>query len=167
MDASGVVVPEETPNGIYGLFGKYRDLSNFSPHKVTVDGLTFHTSEAAYMAEKTNVPEEKLYLTHIVLGKDAKKYGQTVTLREDWDYNRGEVKVQAMLKVLRAKFSQHRDLAALLLSTGDKYLEETNWWGDKFWGKCGGEGRNMLGLILMAIRAELRTELYVASLLAP
>jgi ribA/ribD-fused uncharacterized protein len=146
----GVVVPEETKTAIYGLFGKYRPLSNFHMEPVVVDGRTYQCSEAAYMAEKTNVEAEKNHLT--TLGaKEAKAYGQTVTLRSDWD----EVKVEAMYKVLWAKFTQSQTLEGLLLSTGSKYIEETNWWNDKFWGVCGGVGQNNLGRVLMLVRRDL------------
>jgi GTP cyclohydrolase II len=49
------------------------------------------------------------------------------------------------------------DLYNRLLATGDKYLEETNWWNDTFWGKnLKGEGENHLGQILMQVRDKLR-----------
>lgn len=44
--------------------------------------------------------------------------------------------------------------AQRLLETGNKYLEETNWWGDTFWGKdLKGNGENTLGRLIMEIRA--------------
>lgn len=147
----GVVEPIETEDGIYGFFGKYRDLSNFGKGTVTIDGMRFLCSEGAYMAQKTHDVKHKQALT-LMLGKEAKAYGQTVPLREDWN----DVRVNAMYRVLLAKFSQNRDLRDLLLSTGNKYLEETNWWNDKFWGVCGGEGENNLGKTLMRVRDVLR-----------
>jgi N-glycosidase YbiA len=146
----GVVVPEETETGIYGLFGKYRPLSNFHMAPVVVDGRTYKCSEAAYMAEKTFLDWQKDHLT--TLGaKEAKAYGQVVTLRTDWE----EVKVAAMYKVLLHKFAQNAELAQLLLSTGTKYIEETNWWNDRFWGVCAGVGENNLGRTLIVIRSFL------------
>ena len=61
-----------------------------------------------------------------------------------------------MLNVVRAKFDQHPDLAQKLLETGDEELVEGNTWGDRYWGVCGGKGKNMLGKILMRVREELR-----------
>ena len=57
---------------------------------------------------------------------------------------------------VRAKFRTHADLRAELLATGDEELVE-NAPGDYYWG-CGadGSGKNMLGRILMEVRAELR-----------
>lgn len=43
-----------------------------------------------------------------------------------------------------------------LLATGTRYLEETNTWGDTYWGVCEGKGLNMLGKTLMQVRDELR-----------
>ena len=40
----------------------------------------------------------------------------------------------------------------MLLSTGDKYLEETNHWKDTYYGVCDGVGKNVLGKILMSVR---------------
>lgn len=61
-----------------------------------------------------------------------------------------------MHAALRAKFTQHADLAALLLSTGSaKLVEHTT--NDSFWGDGGnGRGRNMLGQLLMRVRDDLR-----------
>ena len=61
-----------------------------------------------------------------------------------------------MRVAVRAKFEQHEELAAKLLSTGNsKLIEKTS--GDYYWG-CGtnGTGKNMLGVILMQVREELR-----------
>lgn len=53
-------------------------------------------------------------------------------------------------------FSQHEDLRALLLSTGDaKLVEHTE--NDAYWGDGGdGSGKNMLGRILVQVREQLR-----------
>jgi predicted NAD-dependent protein-ADP-ribosyltransferase YbiA (DUF1768 family) len=63
-----------------------------------------------------------------------------------------------MRAVIWAKFSQNPELAKKLLATGDRYLEETNWWGDKIWGVYRGEGQNLLGKIIMDTRARLAKE---------
>jgi predicted NAD-dependent protein-ADP-ribosyltransferase YbiA (DUF1768 family) len=60
-----------------------------------------------------------------------------------------------MHAVVWAKFSQNPELGKKLLETGDRYLEERNWWGDKFWSVYQGEGQNLLGKIIMDIRARL------------
>ena len=73
-------------------------------------------------------------------------------LRPDWE----DVKDDVMRVAVRAKFTQHEELRELLLSTGDEELVEhtTN---DAYWADGGdGTGKNMLGKILMEVRAELR-----------
>lgn len=149
--ATGLVDTLESNTKILGLFGKYRPLSNFHAQTVEVDGYTYKCSEAAYMAEKTLSPFQKDKLQYMN-GLEAKRYGQEVMLIPNWD----SVKYFAMLKVLRAKFSQCEYLKELLLSTGDKYIEETNWWKDTYWGVCDRIGYNKLGQILMLVRQEYR-----------
>ena len=45
----------------------------------------------------------------------------------------------------------------LLLNTGDLYIQEGNYWGDKFWGIClkTNTGQNILGHLIMNIRTRL------------
>ena len=61
-----------------------------------------------------------------------------------------------MLQALRAKFTQHADLAEILLGTEDaELIEHTE--RDSYWGDGGdGSGRNRLGHLLEQIRSELR-----------
>lgn len=151
FDENGIVQAIETDTGIYGLFGKYRPLSNFHVERMEVDGWIFNSSEAAYMAQKTDIMPEKLTLCKCSTGPEAKRLGQQVTLRSDWE----EVKYSKMLKVLREKFSQSVLCRDLLISTGSKYIEESNWWNDNYWGKCHAYGLNNLGKILMQIRTEI------------
>ena len=63
-----------------------------------------------------------------------------------------------MYRICLAKFTQNPDLAKRLLDTGDEILEEGNTWHDTYWGVDlkTGEGKNMLGSILMRVRNELR-----------
>ncbi|MFE5676735.1 NADAR domain-containing protein [Streptomyces erythrochromogenes] len=59
-----------------------------------------------------------------------------------------------MARLLRAKYEQHPDLAAILLATGDATLLYDD--ADSgFWGDNGGRGRNWTGRLLELVRAEL------------
>ena len=73
-------------------------------------------------------------------------------LRPDWE----EVKVDLMRDILFAKFTQNEDLKAILVATGKRELKEHTP-RDKFWGDGGkkGNGKNMLGKLLMAVREDL------------
>lgn len=75
-------------------------------------------------------------------------------LRADWD----AVKDAVMREAVRARFTQHPELRALLLSTEDALLVEHSR-KDSYWGDGGdGRGKNMLGRLLKQVRAELRAE---------
>lgn len=136
--------------------GEYRFLSNFHIGDVLYGGCCFHSGEAAYQADKTFVMEEKRIIWLAATPKEARRLGQKVTIRPDWD----QVKYDVMLNVVRAKFA-NRELSKKLMDTGDAELIEGNWWHDNFFGscsceKCGNKGQNNLGKILMIVRQELR-----------
>ena len=136
-------------NAIDKFEGEYRFLSNFYERQVTIDGLTFENTEAAFHSYKRpSRREEFVGLT----AKEAKRLGRSVTLRDDWE----EIKNNVMYAVCMAKFTQHEDLKQKLLATGDATLIEGNYWYDTYWGVCKGEGYNWLGIILMNIRDRLK-----------
>ncbi len=63
-----------------------------------------------------------------------------------------------MREALKAKFTQNEDLKNILLETGDAILVEHTE-NDNYWGDGGdGNGKNMLGKLLMELREELRSE---------
>lgn len=143
--------------GIYGFDGEYRFFSNFAtvPGGVIYDGLNYLSTEAAYQAAKTLDKEIRAQF-YFLNGADAKKLGRTLELRPDWD----EVKYGVMLDLTRQKYRVER-FQALLLDTGEAYIQEDNYWHDTYWGvctcsRCNGEGLNMLGKIIMKVRDELR-----------
>src|SRR5687768_14175756 len=77
-----------------------------------------------------------------------------------WDVapNWSRIKFDRMRLVLRAKFSQHAELRALLLSTGAARLVESATVDNavnRLWGEVNGKGKNMLGVLLMELRQEL------------
>lgn len=141
--------PTITERAILGFFGDYKWLSNFHLVPIEYEGRRYGSTEAAYMATKTLDPEMRdLLTTYSPL--EAKAVGSQIELRPDWD----RMKAGVMLDVLRIKF-QVPELREKLLETGDKYLEETNYWNDRYWGTYKGKGLNMLGHLIMAVRGEL------------
>ena len=137
--------------------GKYAFLSNFydSPIPVRVGNeiYTAKTVEHAFQAAKTLLYDNPMairILTAETPGK-AKKLGRHCRLHPDWE----EVKDRVMLDLVRKKF-QDPELAQKLIATGDEELIEGNWWGDRYWCVCEGQGQNKLGNILMKIRKELK-----------
>jgi len=140
-----------TQQGIFGFFGPYRFLSNFHFVDVELDGVVYRTTEHAYQAAKTIDPEIRERFQRLTAPRDARRLGQQIEIRPDWE----SVKYEVMYDLNLQKFSKGPLLWDLLM-TGDSYLEETNTWGDQYWGVCNGKGQNNLGKILMAIRSELR-----------
>ncbi len=136
---------------IKGFFNEYSWLSNFYEASVEWDGREYPSTEAAYQSAKTLNINKRVKFTEMS-PRQSKREGRRLTIRFDWD----DVKDQVMYEVCMSKFTRHPDLKQKLLDTGDVYLEETNYWGDIYWGVCDGVGENKLGKTLMKIREELR-----------
>lgn len=130
--------------------GKYRFLSNFWNCPVTYGGITYKNTEAAFQAQKCTDPADRVHFSGLD-PPSAKRRGRRVKLRPDWE----SVKDGLMADIVTAKFEQHPELAARLIATAPAELIEGNSWGDTYWGVCGGQGENRLGLILMAVRSKL------------
>jgi ribA/ribD-fused uncharacterized protein len=151
-----VEIANSTPKEAPMVVENFKDppfefLSNMFPCELHVRGLRFTCSEAVFAAAKCADPADRVRFVGVD-GYTAKRLGRQVRLRPDWD----AVKVDVMRKVLRLKFAPGSALAQRLLDTGDAELIEGNWWNDRFWGVCKGEGLNQLGKLLMERRAELR-----------
>jgi ribA/ribD-fused uncharacterized protein len=131
--------------------GENRFLSNFWDAKVVLDGVTYPTVEHAYQAAKTLDKERRKVIQAQPTPGKAKRAGQRVKIRSDWE----NVKVGIMLDLVRQKFKNNVKLKNRLLATGSEELIEGNTWGDTFWGRCRGVGKNHLGKILMKVRSEL------------
>lgn len=138
----------------------YGALSNLFRRPVGFEGETFATSEHAYQAGKARKPEVKRWLMEapspalLAMAAHGLYY---------WDVAPGwsKSKFDRMRRVLHAKFTQHSDLLDLLLSTGNARLIETATVDNevnRLWGEVNGQGRNMLGELLMELRAQLRSE---------
>ena len=142
--------------------GEYEFLSNFYNCPVTYKGITYNNSEAAFQAQKaTDVYTQVRDFTGVTASV-AKKLGRHCSLRPDWN----DIRVDEMRAIVLQKFLQNPRLEKRLLDTGTATLIEGNWWNDKFWGVCKGEGCNMLGIILMEVRDYI-SNLRVAYLTAP
>ncbi|MCW5702706.1 MAG: NADAR family protein [Bradyrhizobium sp.] len=143
----------------------YGAFSNLYRRDVEFEGETFATSEHAYQAGKARKPTVRKWLMEapspalLAMAAHGLYY---------WDVAPGwsTKKFGRMRSVLRAKFTQHADLSELLLSTGDARLVESATVDNevnRLWGEVNGVGRNMLGTLLMEIRAELRGKTYLVA----
>jgi len=149
IDWRTIVVHDD--NNIKGFFGPARFLSNFPDAICEFEGMIFRSSELAYQAAKVAPAKRYLFLP-VTSAKSKTLWKQigTVYSPAEWDL----IKESVMQRVVFSKFEMNKDLRAQLIETGDKYLEEKNFWRDNFWGvdyKIGGQ--NKLGSILMATRA--------------
>jgi N-glycosidase YbiA len=144
------------PIHFYSTKAQFGAFSNFSAHRIFLKGKTWRTTEHYFQAQKfAGTPHEEEIrrvespMIAARLGRDRKK-----PLRPDWE----EVKDDVMREALRAKFTQHDELRALLLSTGDSQLVEHTA-NDRYWADGGdGTGLNRLGILLMELRSALRNE---------
>lgn len=139
---------------IKGFFGEYHFLSNFHPSPFKVRGVEYATVEHFFQASKAATQEDHDYINSAATPGVAKHRGRRITLREDWE----RVKLRVMRIGLKAKFEQNPELKQKLMDTGNHHLEETNSWGDTFWGVAGGRGFNHLGEMLMELRDGERME---------
>jgi len=138
----------------YAVGDEYGELSNFARFPIHLGSKLWPTSEHYFQAQKfagtphaEHIRRAKTASIAAKMGRDRKR-----PLRRDWE----SVKDGVMLLALRAKFTQHDELHALLLATGDARLVEhtTN---DRYWGDGGdGSGENRLGQLLMQVRDQLR-----------
>ena len=146
---------------VKGFFGDYRFLSNFYDSPVYYEGLLYRSTECAYQAAKL-LPHYRPLLQNVSSAtskKTWKSFGEDSlydNCSDEWDGRKYDV----MSSVVFDKFLRNKVLRQKLLDTGDKFLEETNWWNDCTWGvdrKLG--GTNWLGKILMNTRTYWRNTL--------
>lgn len=135
---------------IAGFFAEFRFLSNFYPSSIYTSGLVWPTVEHAYQAHKTFSMTDRRRISLLATPGQAKRAGQKLELRDNWDRNR----VTIMKLLLERKF-ENPEMRKALIETFPFELEETNTWGDKYWGVCNGEGENQLGKLLMSIRENI------------
>ena len=138
----------------YSTHDEHGCFSNFSRHSIFLRGKRWRTSEHFFQAMKFQGTEHEEKVRLCKTPSQAADMGRSrkLPLRRDWE----SVKDQVMLEAVRAKFTQHDDLRAALLATGDAVIVEHTE-NDSYWGDGGdGSGKNRLGQILMQVRELLR-----------
>ena len=135
----------------------YGAFSNLYRRAFIFEGEVYPTAEHAYQAGKARKPEVKEWLMNapspalLAMAAHGLYY---------WDIAPGwsTTKFDRMKRVLLAKFTAFDDLRELLLSTGSRRLVETATTDspvNRLWGEVNGNGKNMLGVLLMEVRDEL------------
>jgi ribA/ribD-fused uncharacterized protein len=138
----------------YGTKDEHGYMSNFAAYPIVIDGVVWPTTEHYFQAMKFVGSEHVELIRKCASPATAARMGRSRKrpLRADWE----RVKDDVMRLAVWQKFLQHPAIAALLLATGDaKLVEKTT--RDTYWG-CGtrGDGKNMLGVILVEVRQRLR-----------
>lgn len=140
----------------YKIREKHGHMSNFFPCNINIDkfGL-FKTSEHLYQSLKY-YNHNMEYFRVIQDSKTAwiaAKLGRVKepAMRRDWD----TVKIDAMRFTVMHKYLQNKDLAKLLMATGNDVLVEFAPHRDYFWGWYENKGQNWLGTVLMEVREVL------------
>jgi ribA/ribD-fused uncharacterized protein len=136
----------------YGVF------SNLFRREIVFEDTTFATAEHAYQAGKARRPEVRAWL---MAAPSPALLAMAAHGLYQWDVapSWSRTKFDRMRAVLLAKFTQHEDLRETLLSTRSVRLVETATVDNavnRLWGEVGGVGKNMLGLLLMELRTQLR-----------
>lgn len=141
----------------YRSSGQYGFLSNLARYEVEFEGRKFMSSEHAYQYGKPNKQPIADWLANAPLARLCALAAHAL-LPYDVVPNWNEIKLYRMERIVRAKFTQNKDIAAFLIATGNaELIEESN---DSYWGSgviIGDtyHGHNHLGNILMQIRTEL------------
>ncbi len=122
-----------------------------------LDGKKWPTTEHYFQAMKSNDSRVQETVRKLHTARDAFQYFRSNPrlVRHDWH----QKKLGAMVRAVRAKFSQNSNLKNMLLGTGNSILVENTSlapYDDPYWGNgLNDNGENHLGRILMHVRAEL------------
>lgn len=128
---------------------EYSWLSNFHPCNIEYEGVIYPTLEHCYQACKSFNPSERIAISQLLTPGKAKRHKTQFPVLDFHTF-----KVDLMYKLLTLKFRDD-ELRTLLVSTGDLFIEESNTWGDQFWGVCNGVGDNILGNLIMRVRNDI------------
>lgn len=136
----------------YGVF------SNLFRRGIVFEERHYPTAEHAYQAGKARKEEVREW---ILSAPSPSLVAMAAHGLYVWDIapNWSKTKFDRMRDVLRAKFLQHEDLREILISTGNARLVEVGTVDNevnRVWGEVNGKGKNMLGVLLMEVRDEIR-----------
>lgn len=154
----------ETNESVY-FFGC--EFSNFHYANFELNGVNFFCSEQAFMYCKARLFNDDVIAEQILNAKspvECKRLGRKVKNFDGALWN--EKKEKYMLSILKAKFTQNKNLKTLLLNTGEKMIYEASPY-DKEWGIGIGvddavngkavNGLNKLGKALVEVRTYLKS----------
>lgn len=146
-------VYEFTDIAVKGFFQEHRFLSNFHLCEIEYEGRFYPSTENAYQAAKFPNSIRKKF--EMISPKDAKALGSQLKMNKEQIEKWNQKRLDVMRDLTYIKY-QDPTLRQMLLETGDRYLEETNYWGDGYWGVHKKFGENQLGKLIMEVRASCK-----------
>lgn len=127
-------------------------LRNDFPSPIAYDGETYPSVLHGYWALSAADPADRAAIREAPSGWDAQELGGGVVRRDGWT----GLRLAVMAGLLRAKFTQHPELAAVLLGTEDARISYTGYSDSPFWlDERDDRGRNWVGRLLELVRSEL------------
>ena len=150
MSRSGVIKFHEVNEAPYGVF------SILSPHPVVVRHVAYPSAYHYFLCMKFRGTEYEHTIRQAGSLWEVDRYVRRAEglQRSDWE----AVKMEVMLLAVYYKFKQNPDLCPLLVGSGGKVIVNHTP-SDSFWGDgADGSGKNIMGVILMAVRKRLITE---------
>ena len=163
-DSENRILEEPTlPDGAIGFYkigDEFGVFSNFAHTPVEIDGHTWFTTEHYYQSWKfkgVDDPASIRAFQRILTKKspvEAAKLGRdkSIPRRPEWK----AIKDDAMRVAVACKANQHEEMREALLKTGDALIVEKAI-TDDYWGYGpDGNGKNMLGHVLMEVREALK-----------
>ncbi|OKJ68758.1 hypothetical protein AMK30_29755 [Streptomyces sp. CB02460] len=127
-------------------------LRNDYPAPVEFAGDSYVSVQHGYWALSAADAPDRSRIRDAASGREAHDLGGRAARRSDWP----GVRLAVMAGLLRAKFTQHPELAQVLLSTGDARISYTGFEDSPFWRDVPDDrGRNWMGRLLELTRSEL------------
>lgn len=139
---------------------QYREFRSSSDHGFELEGAHWKSAEHYVQAQRFECNDARELVRKSAYAFAAKSIAREKpeALRDDWHV----VRDQVMEKAVRAKFASHPHLSAKLKATGEAEIIEASPMSRHWGAGADGLGKNMLGRILMKLRAELKESLEAA-----
>lgn len=140
-------------NNISAFVNEYEFLSNEYECQIPIseDELVFSNITSALIAKKSNDIGTRRKFTRFSAAK-ARKKESSIPENDYWEENKDDI----LYSLLKIKFTHNEDLKSKLLETYPCELINNVSYPDTYYGIRFGEGKNILGKLLMKLREELR-----------
>lgn len=141
--------------GIYGFLDRYEFLADYSLCEIPYQGILYPTLRHAFKAAEFSPGPVRIKIAKERKLSKVEKIVRDFERYDCWRPGWVEEHLGIMVDLNCRKF-QRSPWRELLLATENLGLFNTNTWRDRYWGIYQGAGKNLLGEILMQIRADLQ-----------